>query len=180
MNRALKLFFLSILIFLTVALIIFLFAFEKNFKDNIKNGANYTNFGQNIILPANQSDENSSSSISINNHKFYVEVETTPEKQALGLSNRTSMPQNDGMLFIFTEPGLYPFWMNKMLFALDFVWIKGNEVVDITENVPPPLNGNPVITIDPKSEVDKVLEINAGQIKKNGIKIGQKIIFNIN
>ncbi len=180
MNKNIKLFFLSILIVLAIMAIAFLFVFEKNFKNNIV----FSNPNQNITNASSTTQLTSTSSNSsfvlINGHKFYVEVASTTEKQILGLSNRKSMPQDDGMLFVFSSPGIYPFWMNKMLFALDFVWINGDKIVDITEQIPPPLNGNPTITISPHFEVDKVLEINAGQIKENGIKIGQKIIFNIN
>lgn len=48
------------------------------------------------------------------------------------------MPYDQGMLFIYEEPGNYSFWMHNMKFALDIVWFddKGN-AVRIEQNVPP-------------------------------------------
>lgn len=113
--------------------------------------------------------------IIINSHKFNIEISNTEEKRELGLSYRQSIPQDSGMLFVFNSPGQYEFWMNGMLFPLDFVWINNNTIVDLTKNVDAPINGAPVRIIKPKSDVDKVLEINSGQIESNRIEIGQKV-----
>ncbi len=105
--------------------------------------------------------------------RFSIEIADTDNKRAQGLSDRESLPQNSGMLFVFPTSDTYAFWMHRMKFPLDFVWIKGDKVVDLTENVPQPLTETYAPpTIKPKEPVDKVLEINAGEIKKNDIKIG--------
>ena len=123
-------------------------------------------------IPPTQSD---TPTIIINGHKFSIEIADTSEKRTLGLSHRQSIPADEGILFVFESPGWYQFWMGGMLFPLDFVWINGDNVVDITQNVPAPVNDASARIINPKLEVDKVLEINSGQIKSAGIKIGQKV-----
>src|SRR3989344_8044864 len=71
-----------------------------------------------------------------------VEVADTPEKTTLGLSYRESLPENFGMLFIFSEPHIPTFWMKEMNFPLDMIWIReDNTIVDITQNVPQPSPG---------------------------------------
>ncbi len=109
--------------------------------------------------------------MTINGHKLDVEFARTADERAAGLSNRESMPNNQGMLFIFESPGKYGFWMKDMKFSLDFVWIKDGKVVEIMPNI----GFTDQTTIyQPKSEIDSVLEVNAGWAAKNGIKIGDR------
>lgn len=112
----------------------------------------------------------------IGNKKIFVEIADTDQKRKEGLSNRNKLEENQGMLFVFNQPGKYTFWMKDMLFPLDFIFIKDNKIVNIAENIPNPKNKNdtPVI-ISQKEEFDTVLEVNAGFIHKNHIKIGDLI-----
>lgn len=97
----------------------------------------------------------------------------------IGLSNRDSLPKDQGMLFIFEKEGIYPFWMRNMKFPIDIIFIKGDKVVKIFDNVKPPQSPDEDIPIyKPESPSDKVLEINAGQAKEFGIKVGDSIQFN--
>jgi hypothetical protein len=81
------------------------------------------------------------------------------------------------MLFVFDTEGYYSFWMKGMKFPLDFVWINNDKVVQIDKKVSPPLGKSPIITVNPNFKVDKVLEINAGEVEANNIKVGDKIEF---
>lgn len=114
--------------------------------------------------------------LTIGNKKIFVEIADTDQKRKEGLSNRNKLEENQGMLFVFNQPGKYTFWMKDMLFPLDFIFIKDNKIVNIAENIPNPKNKNdtPVI-ISQKEEFDTVLEVNAGFIRKNHIKIGDLI-----
>ena len=117
------------------------------------------------------------SSLTINNMQILIEVADTYPKRSKGLSDRQYLEKDYGMLFIFPDSGYYNFWMNDMQFPLDFVWIKDNNVVDLTENVPQPKNMERPLTFTAKSEFNKVLEINNGKIKEWGIKVGDKVTF---
>ena len=66
--------------------------------------------------------------------------------------------------------------MPDMRFPLDIIWIKGNEIVGILENVSPAGFGELEIYYPPEP-VDKVLEINAGLADKLNIKIGDGIVL---
>lgn len=113
---------------------------------------------------------------SINGHVFLIELAKTEAERERGLSYRPSLPQDQGMLFLFESPGKYSFWMKDMHFALDMIYIKGDTVMQIFENVPPPDSSKQILPIyTPQSNVDKVLEINAGLSQKYGIKIGDRI-----
>ncbi|KKS98346.1 MAG: hypothetical protein UV73_C0002G0060 [Candidatus Gottesmanbacteria bacterium GW2011_GWA2_43_14] len=112
----------------------------------------------------------------INGRVIKLLVADTPSKRNRGLSFRESLSRDTGMLFIFDKKEAYSFWMNEMKFPLDFLWIDGVLVTDLSENIPPP-DGNNIETVTPQNPVDKVLEVNSGIIKELEIKIGDRIIF---
>lgn len=110
-------------------------------------------------------------------NKLIVEVATTPEQKAQGLSGRNEIG-SDGMLFLFPGGQEVRFWMKDMQFALDFIWIRDEQVVAITENVLAPdpsqrLHELPVIQPAPNQKVDAVLEVPAGYVQRNAVQIGQ-------
>jgi uncharacterized protein len=106
----------------------------------------------------------------------YELADTLPEKQK-GLSGRSGLEENQGMLFAFPTPDFPSFWMKDMNFAIDIVWIRGDEVVDITADAQPQ-PGIPdfqLRTYSPKTPADRVLELKEGWASRNGLKIGDKI-----
>lgn len=115
--------------------------------------------------------------IRIGGKTINVEIADTQEKRIQGLSGRQSLAENQGMLFIFNTPDHYAFWMKGMNFSLDFIWIRGNEVIEITRNVKPE-DYEPPKTLVSKDKIDKVLEVNAGVADRLNIKAGDKIEIN--
>lgn len=116
--------------------------------------------------------------IYINNQAISIEVADTDDKRGKGLSNRADLANDHGILFIFPEVGFHSFWMKGMHFPLDFVWINGEKVVDLRENVPNPSDNTPdseLPMFTSKTPADKVLEVNSGTIKSLNIKIGDKL-----
>lgn len=103
-----------------------------------------------------------------------AEIAQTQDQLTKGLSGQASLGKDNGMLFVFDQVALYRFWMKDMKFPLDFIWIKDNQVVDLTENVPaePGTPDSQLEVYSPKTKVNKVLEVNAGFVKSNQIKIG--------
>ena len=116
--------------------------------------------------------------LKINDAVIKVEVANTQSKRSRGLGGRVSLASDSGMLFIFEKADKYPFWMKGLAFALDFVWIRDSEVVDVLENIQPPASGTPDSSLPfygSNSPVDKVLEVNAGFVKAHSIKIGDVV-----
>ncbi len=108
--------------------------------------------------------------LQVGNTQVAVEVRDTEEGRSQGLSNREKLAEDEGMLFIFDQPGIYGFWMKEMKFPLDFIWIRDNVVTEVTEKV-----GVERMDIRPKEAVDKVLEVNSGWVEKQGIKVGDAV-----
>ena len=105
-------------------------------------------------------------------------------ERQVGLSTHTEMPQNQGMLFVFNKTHTHEFWMKKMSFPIDILWIKDNTILDITENAQPePYTPEEDLTkYTPTEPVDKVLEVNAGFVESNGGKdslINTRVQLNI-
>lgn len=106
-----------------------------------------------------------------------VEIVRTPTEMEKGLGYRKSLASDAGMIFIYDQPVMPVFWMKGMEFPLDFIWVTGNKIVDLTENVPnldPSTPDNNLPRYSPQEPVDKVIEVNAGWIKSNNLKIGDE------
>lgn len=116
------------------------------------------------------------STIKINGKSFEVEVADTPQKKSKGLSGKEELDKNKGMLFLYGKEQRPEFWMKDMSFSLDFIWIKGNEVMDLDRNIEPE-EVQPPQTITPSKEVDKVLEVNSGVIEEYDINIGDRVRY---
>lgn len=100
-------------------------------------------------------------------------VVSTKQDLVRGLSGRTSMKNNEGMFFVFTEPAMHIFWMKDMFFPIDIVWIDANmTVVSVTENISPDTYPE---TFEPESPTLYVLELNAGKAKEYGLVKGKNI-----
>ena len=94
-----------------------------------------------------------------------------------GLSGRNSLPEDQGMLFIFEKKGKYGFWMRDMKFPLDIIYMDDNTVVYLVENASAGAQAPNLTIYTPDTEANRVLELNAGGAKKYGIKKGTKITF---
>ncbi len=117
-------------------------------------------------------------SVVIDDVKIKVEIADDAAEMAQGLSDRKSLGENHGMLFVFDKPGTPAFWMKDMNFPLDIIWIQGDTIVDIAPNLPP-LAGDFVSTYSPRVPANYVLEVNAGFAEKHGIKIGDEVDLRI-
>lgn len=102
--------------------------------------------------------------VKVNETEIKVEVAKTNEERSKGLSNRDSLDQNSGMLFVFDKSSKPTFWMKDTKIALDIIWIKDDKVISIDKDVKPEPNvkDSDLKKYPAPSEVDYVLEVNAG------------------
>ena len=115
--------------------------------------------------------------VTIKGTMFLVDLALNPLEKERGLSYRTSLAPKHGMLFVYDHREQFPFWMKGMNFPLDFIWLDGNTIVDITKNVQP-ANGLNMQVVKPSIPVDKILELNAGEVDQYNIAIGDTVLFN--
>lgn len=102
---------------------------------------------------------------------FELEIADTEELRKKGLSNRDELCPDCGMIFFFEKEGNYFFWMKDMRFPIDILWLKDGEVVDINQNV----NHKSKSVYSTREKADKVLELNANEVERCEIKIGDKL-----
>ena len=61
---------------------------------------------------------------------FTVEIASTTLQKMTGLSFRTALAPDHGMLFTFGAAAVQNFWMKDMNFAIDMIWIGGGKSLD--------------------------------------------------
>ncbi|MBU6430972.1 MAG: DUF192 domain-containing protein [Patescibacteria group bacterium] len=104
-----------------------------------------------------------------------VYLADTEEKRIKGLGERTSIPVDYGMFFIFDGSDYQSIWMKDMLFSIDIIWIDENfNIVHIEKNISP--DTYPKI-FTPPFKVRYVLELNSGMSDFYDLKTGEKAIF---
>lgn len=106
-----------------------------------------------------------------------VEIATSSVAVQKGLSGRSSLGADRGMLFIFGRPDIYRFWMPDMHFPIDIIWMNDDKVIDTDEDVSPKFDPLHPVFYTPARPVQYVLEVNAGFMKRNNIHIGDAVIF---
>ncbi|HQV64701.1 MAG TPA: DUF192 domain-containing protein [Candidatus Paceibacterota bacterium] len=104
-----------------------------------------------------------------------VRVADTDKTRQLGLSYFKSLPDGQGMLFVFPQMGTYSFWMKDMNFPLDVIWIDDNfNIIDRVIDAPP--SSYPE-SFTPSGLARYVLELPANSADRDGFFIGKKIIL---
>lgn len=98
--------------------------------------------------------------------------------RARGLSGRESLPEGKGMLFSFGSAGYHSFWMHRMQFPIDIVWLRDGVVIGVTPNVDPQVGAQvwELDTYSPPEPAEEVLEVPAGYAARNGIAPGSRVI----
>ncbi len=105
------------------------------------------------------------------NIKF--EIADTPQKRQRGLSGRTEIPDEYGMLFVFDTPERQGFWMKDMYVPIDIIWLSDRgEILGIEKSVAPETYPNVFYSPQP---VRFVLETRAGFADARGWQVGDSI-----
>jgi uncharacterized membrane protein (UPF0127 family) len=113
--------------------------------------------------------------IRIGGQVISVEIVRTKAARTQGLSGRTSLAPDRGMLFVFDRPDYYHFWMKEMYFPLDIIWLDENmAVVDLTANLTPSSYPS---TVTSKRPARFILEVKAGYAEQIGLKIGDRLLI---
>lgn len=109
-----------------------------------------------------------------------VTLALTPEEQTKGLGGVESLSDSEGMLFLFPEKETRTFWMKGMKIPIDIIWISGNSIVGVAQNVPPPRLGSidselPLYTS--QGPVEHVLEVAAGFFERHSLAVGDTVQY---
>ena len=103
-----------------------------------------------------------------------VEIADNNEERAKGLMFRSSLEQDSGMLFVFSNEDYHSFWMKNTLIPLDALFISKNfEIVDIKHMEP--CKQDPCVSYGPIKPAKYVLEVNSNFTIKNEIEPGDRV-----
>jgi uncharacterized membrane protein (UPF0127 family) len=114
----------------------------------------------------------------------HAELARTEAVRERGLMFRTDLPDGQGMLFVFDEPGRYPFWMQNCLISIDIVWLDtAGKVVQVAASVPPcrlaacdpPCASTQCPSYGGDELARYVLEIPPGYAKAHGVEVGETL-----
>src|SRR5689334_10327570 len=103
-----------------------------------------------------------------------VELARTDEQRARGLTVRTDLPRDRGMLFLFDETSEHPFWMRNTLIALDIVYLGDDRrVVGVVANATP--RTDTPRTVGKPSRY--VVEVAGGEALAHAVGPGTRAVF---
>lgn len=109
--------------------------------------------------------------IEVAGHKLRVEVADEQHERQRGLMFRSYLPDSAGMLFIFDDTDLHPFWMKNTFIPLAIAFIDEDSIItDIKWMKPQDTN-----SYYPSKEIKYTIEVNRGWFVKRDIKPGMKV-----
>ncbi|MFE4706241.1 DUF192 domain-containing protein [Peribacillus simplex] len=106
--------------------------------------------------------------------RLTVQVADTPRKREKGLMFVGKLPENEGMLFVFSEEIYGGFWMKNTLIPLSIAFLSSaGEILKILDMEPCKEDICP--TYDPEISYHYAIEVNLGWFEKNQIKVGDYV-----
>jgi len=117
----------------------------------------------------------------IGNQNFLLEIADNPYLQAKGLSGRSKLCSNCGMLFIFNWETIQSFWMKDTMIPLDMMFInKNGQITDIYTATPQPGKSDFQLTLYQSTLPSiYVIELNANTVQKLNLKKGDLLKLNL-
>lgn len=104
-------------------------------------------------------------------HNITAQIADQPREREIGLMFRKSMPNHEGMLFVFEQAETQCFWMRNTLIPLAIAFVADDgSIINIDEMQPQTLDSH--CSAQP---VRYVLEMNKGWFAKMGLKPGSKL-----
>ena len=110
--------------------------------------------------------------VSIKGQALRVELATTPTARGCGLSHRTELPQNQGMLFIFADLRPRTFWMKDTFIPLSIAYLDAAGRIFSIQDMAPLQTDSLYPSTLPAAYA---LEVNRGWFRSRGIEVGDLV-----
>jgi uncharacterized membrane protein (UPF0127 family) len=112
--------------------------------------------------------------VKIGNTTITAEIADSVPERVVGLMNKDSLADHQGMLFIFNNEDHHGIWMLNMSFPIDILWVdKDYKIIHIVENAQPCVMSCPIYTPDGRALY--VVEVKSGFVSENQVKTGDSI-----
>ena len=110
--------------------------------------------------------------IFINGNPLTVELATTPTSRGCGLSHRNELPENQGMLFIFSDLRPRNFWMKDTFIPLSIAYLYDSGQIFSIQDMIPLQTDRQYPSLHPAAYA---LEVNQGWFSRHGIGVGDVV-----
>ncbi len=111
--------------------------------------------------------------------RLRLELADDPEERRVGLMNRTSLPSDTGMIFVYSREEPRSFWMKNTRIPLDMIFVDGDrQVINVEHAEPEP--GTPDYALEryrSDGPAKYVIETNQGFADRHGIGNGTEVVF---
>jgi len=112
--------------------------------------------------------------------EFRLEIAADDPARQRGYMFREHVAADEGMLFIFDEPGQHPFWMKNCKVNLDIIWLdEARRVVEIAHDRPPCPEVGECPSIFPMRIASSVLEVAGGIARQEGLTRGDTVTLHL-
>ena len=95
-------------------------------------------------------------------------------ERAQGLAGVEKLTDEEGMLFLHDDREIRSYWMKGMVIPIDIIWIDGEEIVGVVEEVQVELSDD-LTTYQSNAPSNRVLEVRAGFIREYGVRVGDRL-----
>lgn len=103
-----------------------------------------------------------------------VEIADTPQTRRIGLMFRRALDEDEGMIFLYDDPGPVSMWMKNTYIPLDMFFVRKDGIIHRIEKHTEPFSET---TISSEGDVFAVIEMIAGSADRLGIKPGDKVAY---
>jgi uncharacterized membrane protein (UPF0127 family) len=107
----------------------------------------------------------------IGEYQIKVEIVSTPTLRMQGLMNRHNLPENHGMLFVFSETSTHCMWMHNTKIPLSAAFIDDHGIIVNIADMQPNTDDNHCSS----APVHYAIEMGSGWFQDRGIKQGMQV-----
>ena len=118
-----------------------------------------------------QPQDLAAATLTVGMHNIRAQLAVTPQQRQIGLMFRASMPNHEGMLFVFEDASPQCFWMRNTLIPLSIAFLADDGTVVNLADMKPQSDDSHCSA----KPVRYALEMNQGWFTKRGVKPGTRI-----
>jgi uncharacterized membrane protein (UPF0127 family) len=111
--------------------------------------------------------------VRVGGHEIRVEIADDASERERGLMYRESLPEDQGMLFVYASQQVRSFWMRNTLIPLDIAFIDPDGLIVDVQQMQPQTDE---LTTS-RYPMMYALEMNLGWFETNGVEVGDRLEF---
>lgn len=112
--------------------------------------------------------------IRLNDEILNVELASNSADRTLGLMGRSTLPEGQGMLFVYEKPQRLSFWMKNTRIPLDIGFFDATRRLIQIDHMDPPQNGRLPVYRCPKM-AQYALEVPQGWFERHNIELSTRL-----